>query len=476
MEEISSKIIENAAVLLLYLDNRGKVFFCNKKARETIGLLDAEIIGKDWLEILFRDTGNIMKKDIFKALLDDVSTYKRPRDLECHLVRNDKNSRLISWNISPLLDKDNQHQGNILFGQDVTETKERENSIKNIDDSLKNILSSIHEYALYVINLDGLITYFGMGSETMFGYSKGEIIFKHINILHGSTVSELNMILERVRLFGKYESEIVLITKTGMAISVRLTVNQFLDSNAKLTGYIFMAKDITETKKLEFQVFQAEKLSALGQLSAGMAHEINNPLFVISGKLEMLKDEQLSQNVTNSLNLINVQTDRIRKLVDRILKFSRKNAPTFESIAINDIIELVLPLVYYNNLAMSKIEIRKSFEKQMPKIKGDLHQLQEVFINLIINACQSMPNGGVVEIITTNFQNLYAQVQIKDTGIGIPTSQLKSIFMPFFSTKHDGTGLGLSICHNIIKNHNGTIELKSAVSQGTTFIIKLPFN
>jgi two-component system NtrC family sensor kinase len=477
MKDIFFRLIENAAVLVLYLDHNGNVALCNKKTESIIGLKHADIIGKNWLEVLFRDTNNTMRRDMFKAVLDDALTYKRAKDFECHILSNPGNLRLVSWNITPILDNNNQVQGSVLFGQDITEIQERENSIKNIDDSLKNIISSINEYALYVINLDGLITYFGMGSETMFGYSKQEIIFKHVSILHiiNKAVSDLGLILERVRLFGKYESEMELFTKAGMAISVRLTVNQFLDTNGKLTGYIFIAKDITETKKLEYQVFQAEKLAALGQLSAGMAHDINNPLLVISGRLEMLKQEELSPELKETINLIDSQANRIRKLVDQILKFSRKSSSAPEAVNINEIIELVLPLVGYNKLPSVQVKIEKSFEKNMPKIMADSDQLQEVFLNLIINAYQAMPNGGIIKITTSSFQNLYAQIQITDTGIGIPAGNFKNIFMPFFSTKGQGTGLGLSICHNIIKNHNGSLELESQINRGTTFTVKLPF-
>jgi len=477
IKDIFFSLIENAAVLALYLDHNGNIVLCNKKTKSMVGLKTPQIIGKNCLEVLFRDTNNTMKKDMFKAVLDDVLTYKRPRDFECRLLDDHGNLRLVSWNITPIFNESDQIQGSVMFGQDITEIQERENSIKKIDDSLKNILSSINEYALYVINLNRLITYFGMGCETMFKYSKPEIIFKHVSILHNinKTGSELDMILERVRLFGKYESEIELLAKDGVAIPVRLTVNQFLDANGKLTGYIFIAKDITETKKLEYQIFQAEKLAALGQLSAGIAHEINNPLFVISGRLEILKQDKLSPKLKETISLIDAQTNRIRKLVDRILKFARKSTLTLEPVDINEIMELTLPLINHNIPPAVKVEIKKSFEKNMPKISGDPDQLGEVFLNIIINACHAMPDGGVINIITHNFQNLYAQIQITDTGIGIPESNFKNIFMPFFSTKGQGTGLGLSICHNIIKNHNGSIELESQVNQGTTFTIKLPF-
>ena len=481
LKDILPKLIESAPVAVLYLDADGNVVLCNKKTKSIVGLKHTDIIGKNWLKVLFRDAASAMKKEMFKAVMDDSLINKRVKDFECYMSDNLGSQRLVSWNIAPILDENNQVQASALFGHDITEIEKRKNSIQNIDNSLRNILSNIKEYALYVINLDGFITYFGMGSEAMFGWNKSEIIFKHADILHNfdeassSSGSNLELILEHVRLSGKYEAEVKLATKTGVVIPVILSVNQFLDSAGRLSGYIFIAKDMTERKKLEYQIFQAEKLAALGQLSAGMAHEISNPLFIISGRLEMLKYEKLSQNVSNSLSLIDTQTERIRKLVDRILKFSRKPTPAMEPVDINEIVESSLQLVNYNKLPVAKIEIHKSFEKNMTEINGDRHQLQEAFLNLLINAYQSMPKGGVIKIITSNFRNLYAQIQIIDTGVGIPPDNFKDIFMPFFSTKSDGTGLGLSICHNIIKNHNGSIELASQVNQGTTFTVRLPF-
>ena len=477
LKEICASLIENAGVAVIYLDLNGKIVFCNQKAESIIGEKPENIIGKNGIEVLFQDANNAMKKDMFKAILDDVSSYKRPRDFKCHILSSDHNLRLVSWNIAPLIDTNKQFQGSVLFGQDITETQESQASVEKIESSLKDILSNINDYALYVINLDGLINYFGMGCERMFGYQKAEIIFKHARILHNVNkgIAELDLILERVRLFGKHEAEIELFTKAGLAIPVRLTINQFLDAQGKLAGYIFMAKDITQTKKLEYQIFQAEKLAALGQLSAGIVHEINNPLFVISGRLEMLKQEALNPELKKKIDFIDLQVNRIRKFVSRILKFARKSTSIFEMININEIIESALPLVNFNLSPTIKIEIEKSLEKNMPKISGDADQLQEVFLNIILNAYQSMPEGGAIKITTLNFQNLYAQIQITDSGVGIPPANLSNIFMPFFSTKAQGTGLGLSICHNIIANHNGSIELESQVGQGTTFTVKLPF-
>jgi two-component system NtrC family sensor kinase len=206
-----------------------------------------------------------------------------------------------------------------------------------------------------------------------------------------------------------------------------------------------------------------------------MAHEVNNPLFVISGRIEMLLEEQLPEKLRSDLTIISAQADRIRKLVDRLLKFARRTPPKPEAFGVNDVIEGVLPLLSYHKLPASKIDIEKDLAKDLKPVKGDLNQLQEVFLNLLINAHQAMPEGGKIHIKTNNLQDQFVEIRISDTGPGINPANLKNIFMPFFSTKKEGTGLGLSICYNIIKNHYGTIDIETQLNKGTTFIIKLPF-
>ena len=282
-------------------------------------------------------------------------------------------------------------------------------------------------------------------------------------------------ILEQVKQEGRSELETYLIKKDGFSFPVVLTVSKFLDADNKLIGYIFMAKDITERRKFEYQIFQSEKLAAIGQLAAGMAHEINNPIFVISGRLDMIfKDMKPGKKLKKYLTIINNQADTIRKLVDRFLAFSRKTSPNPEDLDINKVIRSVLPLLAYHKLPSTKERIVKKFAKKLPLIKGDLHQLQEVFVNLFINSLQAMPDGGTLTIKTDIFGE-FVQVTVNDSGQGISAENLKNLFLPFFSTKREGTGLGLSICYNIIKSHNGSIFVESQLNKGTTFIIRIPF-
>lgn len=478
-DKLNRKLIDEANVIFLYLDSAGNIRLSNRRIEEIIAKSKQELIGKFWLDILFTVNNGDIKQQMFRAVMEDTITYKRPNIYEGLITDSEGRERFISWNITPVLSDLQDLEGVILIGSDVSPLKESEASLKNIDDTLKNIFASIKEYALYVINLNGNITYYGMGSELMFGWQKNDVIFKDISTLfpHGDSEKKIASILAEVKRLGRYELETDLVKKSGERFPVILSASRFIDTNGSLTGYIFIAKDITERKRLEYQIFQAEKLAAIGQLSAGMAHEINNPLFVISGRLEMILEEKLlDESLRVQLNIILEQAERIRNLVNSLLMFSRQSTPKSEVLNINDAIRGVLPFLAYHKLPSVRVEIEADLAKDLPLVKGDFNQLQEVFLNLLINAYQAMPQGGKVQVKTArSADHQFAEIYIKDNGCGISERNLKNIFMPFFSTKKEGTGLGLSICYNIVKNHNGAIDIESEVDKGTTFIIKLPF-
>ncbi|MCX5700216.1 MAG: PAS domain S-box protein [Candidatus Omnitrophica bacterium] len=476
-KDLLEKVFDDCNAIALYLDRFGNIFLCNKKTEELTGVTRETLIGKHWFGALCPDSSMEIKQQLFKAVVDDSFNYKRPNIFEGTLTDRTKNDLAISWNISPLLNANDEMEGVLLLGSDITLLQERETSMQNIDATLKNIISNIKEFALYAINLEGNITYYGMGAELMFGWKRDEIIFKHVSMIHAydDVAYKLPFILEQVMQQGEYELETFLIKKDGTSFPVILNVSKFISSDTIL-GYIFMAKDITEQKRLEYQIFQSEKMAAVGQLAAGMSHEINNPLFVISGKINLLlANKRFGNKLKSDLKAIETQAQRIRSLVDRVLVFARKTPPQAVDLDINKVIKNVLPLLAYHKLPSHKIHIIKYFSDNLLLIRGDIHQLQEIFLNLFINACQAMEKGGTLTIKTNRLDDTFAEITISDTGNGIAPINLKNMFMPFFSTKKDGTGLGLSICYSIIKNHNGTIDVRSQLNQGTTFIIKLPF-
>ncbi|TRZ94002.1 PAS domain-containing sensor histidine kinase [bacterium] len=477
-DKLCHKLLDNASMLIFFINSEGNIVISNKMMEAITSKSKEDILGKNWLNVLYRDSNTPIKQQMFRAVMENTMTYKRANNFQEVIVDDHNGEKIISWSITPILSESQDLEGVLFAGNDITDLRKREESLKKIDDTLKNIFSSIKDYALYVTNLDGNITYYGMGAEAMFGWQKNEIIFQNLSLLYPEEVlkSKLPFLLEQVRQKGKYELEIDMLKKDKQSLPVILSVNQFLDIEGKLSGYIFIAKDITEKKKLEYQIFQAEKLAAIGQLVAGIAHEINNPLFVISGRLELLlSKKRLAGKEREALDIINSQASRIRNLVDRFLRFSRKGILKIEVINLNEAIDNVLPLLAYHNLHTCKINIEKDLEKNLPLIKGDLNQLQEVFINLLLNAYQAMPEGGSIRITTAKISERFLEIRISDTGSGITQGNLKNLFMPFFTTKKEGTGLGLSICYNIIKNHEGSIDIETQVNEGTTFFIRLPF-
>lgn len=250
-----------------------------------------------------------------------------------------------------------------------------------------------------------------------------------------------------------------------------------------------LEKAYEELSATQAKLIQMEKLSALGQLSAGLAHEINNPLAVISSLaqylLELLEGIKLSQidhaqfvECLESLRKIVQESERCGTITYRLLQFATPKPPKMESTNINEAIKEVLSLTLYT-LSLKKITIHERLASDLPKVKANGDQLKQVFMNILLNAQTAMPEGGQLMVETLyNPQDGDGKVEIQfaDTGVGIPEGIRGRIFDPFFTTKPvgQGVGLGLSVSYGIVKAHGGTIAVASQVNKGTTFIIKLP--
>ena len=235
---------------------------------------------------------------------------------------------------------------------------------------------------------------------------------------------------------------------------------------------------LDQLKKHQEELIQSRKMAALGILTSGIAHELNNPLNNISITTESLLDEleELSkEEIKKRLNDIYTQTERGAGTVRNLLDFTRKEEPSFVPLEINEIINSTLRLAE-NEIILNNVHLENKLGDNLAKIRGDFSQLQQVFLNLILNAIQAMDQGGTLGIVSQVENNSYVRVDITDTGIGIPEAILPNIFDPFFTTKEigKGTGLGLSVSYNIIQKHRGKILVKSKVNQGTTFSVYLP--
>jgi len=236
------------------------------------------------------------------------------------------------------------------------------------------------------------------------------------------------------------------------------------------------------TKKLaemRFQLLQSGKLASIGRLAAGVAHEINNPLTGVLTYSSFLQKRTRDQpDFQKDLDVIVRETKRCREIVKGLLDFSRQSPPKISLVDIHQTIERTLA-VASNQLALSHVTLEKNLCSDCPQVQADENQMQQVFLNLIVNAIDAIgPDGGTLTIGSNSRiegKNKYVEVTVKDTGCGIPVENLNKIFEPFFSTKDQrGTGLGLSIIWGIINNHNGRITVQSEPGRGTIFFINLP--
>lgn len=382
----------------------------------------------------------------------------------------------------------------------------------NQDNSKNNILEVNPEtipYAPYIRNIieycvDGIVITDANGdiavvnsaTEKIFGYSR-EVLSKQKIVdfipqerkyfIEGAKMVEQLMTDGIVKPF-----ESAIVNKSTEVVPVEWTISYFYDESGNIAGSVGVCRDLRERKMLEYQVLQSNKLAALGQLAAGIAHEINNPLAGIVGYAQYLI-KKMGEKTEKGLNAeelsfyleklekIEIEAQKSKYIIQNLLKFSRGNDVfKMEPIDLNQVIENTIDIVG-NNVLLNNIKIEKLFKKDLAKIKGNSFQLEQVFTNFIINACQAMPDSGLLTLMTGHIPNKSGKAEsvyavVSDTGEGIEKGYLTKIFDPFFTTKRpgSGTGLGLSVSYGIIRQHEGEIEVLSEKDCGTGFFLSFP--
>jgi two-component system NtrC family sensor kinase len=241
-----------------------------------------------------------------------------------------------------------------------------------------------------------------------------------------------------------------------------------------------------QTCFLDEKLVYSQKLASIGELSAGIGHEINNPLAIISQETEWMqhllkrigeRDSKEVAELQDSLKEVLRQVDRCREITQNLLDFARKKEPVFQEVNVNKLIDDLSRLVEKETI-LYHIEIRKDFQQDLPLVHTDAPSLRQVVLNLLTNATHAIQKDGKIRIATKSAENGSVDIIVEDTGCGIPKDHLTKIFDPFFTTKPEGkgTGLGLSICHGIVDKLGGRISVSSEVGKGSTFVVTLPIN
>jgi signal transduction histidine kinase len=264
-------------------------------------------------------------------------------------------------------------------------------------------------------------------------------------------------------------------TRAGNSVVINASIAPLVGKSGARLGRLILLDDITQRVRLEEQMVQTEKLTSLGLLAAGVAHEVNTPLAVISNYIQMLAKQIPSDDPRQkTIERIVKQTFRASEIVNNLLNFSRTGAAEFMEVDINNVLEETLTLVQHP-FKTAQVNVVKNYREQLPPVLGSITRLQQVFLNLFMNARDAMPQGGMLEVRTAT-QNGSVEVEVTDTGSGIPPEHLHRIFDPFFTTKATGrgTGLGLSVSYGIIKEHAGKVDVRSTPGKGTSFRLEFP--
>ncbi|HQT91772.1 MAG TPA: ATP-binding protein, partial [Candidatus Kryptobacter bacterium] len=345
-----------------------------------------------------------------------------------------------------------------------------------------SILTENSADAIVGLDVGGMIVSWNKGAALLFGMQHNEVTGQPFSVLmpmEKKLIGDDEVILKRIRDEGVVKNyELDCETKSGQRIIVSLTGTVLQDEQGTFIGTALIMRDVTQIKQYELELRQTEKLSFIGQISTGIAHEIGTPLNIILGNAEyLMMDMKSGERDYDELKMIIGETNRIAKLIQQLLDFARPKRLRAKPVLLNSEVESVLRLMK-NQLDKSSISLSLELEKDLPYVFGDAAQLQEVFVNLIVNAIHSMEKGGKLTISTASKggpDEGAVEVTISDTGCGIPDDNLEKIFNPFFTTKEvgKGTGLGLAITQRIVQDHKGTISVDSSVGNGTVF--KLSF-
>jgi PAS domain S-box-containing protein len=342
---------------------------------------------------------------------------------------------------------------------------------------LKNILYTSDQAIMMVDNNEVFIAW-NRGAEKIFGYKEHEVLGKSSSYLlpeGDKYVQELQWIQNEVKQIGQTKIiDTERKTKSGEIISVRLSVSTLPGTNKEYSGRSIIIKDYTEFKRLQAQIDQSEKLAVIGQLAAGVAHEIGNPLTSISSLVQILQRKSQDPFISEQLVNIKENIDRITKIVRELVDFSRP--PSYETAIqdITDIVKTAIGIVKYDK-RVRKVKFEHELKNVLPNVNVAADQLLQVFVNILINALDAIEGNGTI-IVKSNYDDKNIYIELTDDGCGMDAQTLEKIFDPFFTTKDvgKGTGLGLSVSYGIIKRFNGEIKAKSKLKEGSTFTVILP--
>lgn len=460
----------DASTIVAITDPVGTIVFVNDKFEEISKYSKKEIIGKNH-RIL---NSGFHSKEFFKDLWKTIQSGKIWRGE----IRNKAKDGTFYWvdtTIVPFLNKKGKPVQYIAIRSDISDRKRAEGNLKetikeNIDIKFALDQSSIVAFT----DAKGVITSVNNKFCEISKYSREEIIGKDHNILNSGYHSKdfFKNLWKTIGAGNVWKGEIRNKAKDGTYYWVDTTIVPFLNDKRMPYQYLAIRNDITERKRTEEVLHRQDKLAAVGQLAAGVAHEIRNPLTSMKGYAEFLQLDEKDPERMEFLSIILDEIDRVNTIVEDFMVLAKPKAVELEEKNVVPVIQNVVSLLEFE---ARKKNVRLTFDcsQEIIQIECDENRLKQVFLNFIKNGIEAMPNGGELHVKTIIHDN-NVHISIQDTGVGISKEKLKKLGEPFFTTKKNGNGLGLMVSFKIIESHNGKVFVESEPNKGTTFNILLP--
>jgi len=333
--------------------------------------------------------------------------------------------------------------------------------------------------AMVVLDPQGLVREWNPQAARLFGYAREEVIGRPLPTLPADTQGRLFDFLDRL-VDGREEAGLKYaaqrVSRGGEVLDVSLSLLPLRDAQGRVTAFLETSCDIRACAQLMRKLQQVEKMSSMGQLAAGVAHQLNTPLAAALLRTQMLEEDIQGPEQVEELRFIERQLRYGKEIVEGLLRFSRPSRERKRPEALNPVLQGVLAMLE-PSLRAAAVRVRRDLEAtEGARVYVGRNELEQVFFNLCSNALDAMPQGGELTLHTRMLQGRLVEVQVRDTGVGIPQDRLSRIFEPFYTTKEPGkgTGLGLAICWRIIEEAGGAIDVASDVGQGTTFSMRLP--
>ncbi|GIP32742.1 PAS domain S-box protein [Paenibacillus sp. J2TS4] len=455
-------IAENMSDLIAIYDREGRITYASPSFKYILGEepdLKQKVRIEQWVHA--HDRKRI--RETFDKMVDTQQAAR----FEYRYTTSRKQNIYLEASGIPVMGESRQVDGVVVVSRDITTRKKTEAALQEAEEKYRSLVEEAL-VGVYLIQ-DWEITYVNPRCAEMLGYTREDMFNKSVhNYIYPDDIGKLTKKI-RQRKGKSVHFFFRALHKDGRAVDVELhgTMTTYKEKPA-IIGTVM---DITERIKTEELLRKSDKLSVVGQLAAGVAHEIRNPLTSLKGFVQLLKAKKQGQE--QYLDIMLSELDRINYIVSEFMVIAKPQVINFRPKDVNRILWDVIPLLDTQAI-MNNVQIQMKAEKNLPHIHCDENQLKQVFINILKNAIESMPTGGKIRIKVKGDLKGKLQVRIIDQGSGIAPDRLPQLGEPFYTTKEKGTGLGLMVCYKIIEMHRGTIKIKSKLNQGTTVDITLP--